>query len=852
MAIFKRLFGERAAQGRQALGQIRAKFLVFRALLEQQNQTLKTMSGLEERLRSRQPPDPGGLGAVERGVAALIENMIELGGEGYAVLRARYRAILQNLESGAAAPPRPEPALDAPGGRPGPAAADEFVLPFDRLSRLGAHLVGTKNANLGELRSQLGLPVPDGFAISTRAGRHFMAANHLAERIHGLFQGPVAGRPPSDLDALSAQIAALVLSSPVPDELRGAIERNFADLTRRCPEGRFALRSSAIDEDTAFTFAGQYISLLNVRQEELLTSYKRVLASQFTPATLRHYMARGLAESDLAMGVGCMAFVDAASSGVVYTRDPRSAAADYMLVNAVFGLGSYLVEGILTPDVFHVSRTDGTLLLSRPARKPVELAMLPDGGVAERAVPEATQDKPAIGPDQLRLLVEYALKVEAHYGVPQDIEWAIDRQGRLVLLQTRPLRVIRHTAATTAAPEPDARRLAEKGTPICPGAGGGPVFHLRGLADLGRVPEGVVLVAHNPSPKLIAVMDKVSALVTEVGGAASHMATLAREAGLPSVAGVSEAGRLSPGLVVTVDATAGIIYEGLCTELIATRRRETTAPQADPLPESQHRVLQTISHLNLINPGGADFRPENCRTFHDIIRYIHQKAMEEMFAAAKRTAHKERIGQRLKTRIPLLVNVIHLDPRELPNERSWIAEGEIESIPMQALWSGVLAEGWPSRPVPRDLKGFLAVIGTNISQGNQPEFSESSYAFVSREYMLLNLRMGYHFATIEALVTPDIVKNYIRMQYKEGGAPLERRIRRIRLICDLLTRMGFEHTCEGDFLDATLSYQDAATMTRQLQLVGRINIITKQLDMALANDAVAQWYTEDFIKKLGL
>jgi pyruvate,water dikinase len=838
MAFFKRLFGERVAQWRQALGQIQAKFSVFRALLEQQNQTLKIMSGLEERLRSRLPPDPGSLDEIQRGVATLIENMIALGGEGYAVLRERYRAIREDLERGPDAQPRAEPS--------------EFVLPFDRLSRLGAHVVGTKNANLGELRSQLGLPVPDGFAISARACRHFMAVNHLAGRIHALFQGPAPGSPPSDLDALSAEIASLVLSCPVPDELRAAIERNFDDLTQRCPEGRFALRSSAIDEDTAFTFAGQYISLLNVRKEELLSSYKRVLAGQFTPAALRHFMARGLAESDLAMGVGCMAFVDAASSGVVYTRDPLNAEGDYMLVNAVFGLGSYLVEGVLTPDVFHVSRAEGTILLSRPARKPVELGMLPDGGVAERPVPEAVQEQPAIGADHLRLLVEYALKVETHYGVPQDIEWAIDRQGRLLLLQTRPLRVIRHTAAATAAPEPDAKRLTEKGTPICPGAGGGPVFHLRGLADLNGVPQGVVLVAHNPSPKLIAVMEKVSALVTEVGGAASHMATLAREAGLPTVAGVAAAARLPTGLVVTVDATAGVVYEGLCTDLIATRRRESTAAPAEQLPELPRRVLQTISHLNLINPGGADFRAENCRTFHDLIRYIHQKAMEEMFAAAKRTAHKERIGQRLKTRIPLLVNVIHLDPSELPNDRSWIAEDEIESVPMKALWSGVLEEGWPSRPVPRDLKGFLAVIGTNISQGNQPEFSESSYAFVSREYMLLNLRMGYHFATIEALVTPDIVKNYIRMQYKEGGAPLERRIRRIRLICDLLTRMGFEHTCAGDFLDATLSYQDAAAMTRQLRLIGRINIITKQLDMALANDAVAQWYTEDFTKKLGL
>jgi pyruvate,water dikinase len=478
---------------------------------------------------------------------------------------------------------------------------------------------------------------------------------------------------------------------------------------------------------------------------------------------------------------------------------------------------------------------------------------LPSGGVGERAVPEADQEQASVGNEVLRLLVDHALKVEAHYGMPQDIEWAVDRRGRLFLLQTRPLRVIRPGAVTPAPNEMLAQRLAAKGTPVCPGAGGGPIFHVRAMADLSTVPEGVVLVTPYLSPRLIAAVHKVRALVTEVGGVAGHMATLAREAGLPTVTGVAGASHLPAGLVVTVDATTGSVYEGLHADLIASRNREVEAPASSPIPEPLRRLLDSIVHLNLINPGAPDFRAGNCRTWHDIIRFIHQKAIEEMFQAVKQTAYKDRIGQRLKTNIPLLVNIIHLEPhRSNRGDRSWIAEGEIESVPMHALWGGVLAEGWPAPPVSPDLKGFLAVMGSNISQGNRSEFSESSYAFVSRDYMFLNLRMGYHFATIEALVTADPIKNYIRMQYKEGGAPLDRRIRRIRLICDLLTLMGFEHSCEGDFLDATISYQDASTMICHLRLVGRINIMTKQLDMALANDAVALWYTEDFIKKLGL
>ena len=118
--------------------------------------------------------------------------------------------------------------------------------------------------------------------------------------------------------------------------------------------------------------------------------------------------------------------------------------------------------------------------------------------------------------------------------------------------------------------------------------------------------------------------------------------------------------------------------------------------------------------------------------------------------------------------------------------------------------------------------------------------------------MLLSLRMGYHFSTIEALCTEIESKNYIRVQYKEGGAPLDRRIRRIKLLAAILSRMGFENSSQGDFLDAMITYQSCPALLSKLRLLGRISMMTKQLDMALSNDAIAQWYIEDYVKKLNL
>ena len=842
MGVLDRLFGNRKAERETALAGVRAKFAVFHSLLDTQNQVLKTIAGLEERAQGRAPFEVRAirvaLDEIPGRIAEIVERMIELGGDAYSPLRERLDAIRAELDR-----------AQSPGR---PVERDDFVVPFDRLGADREHTVGGKNANLGELKSRLGLPVPEGFAISAWAYKHFVDSARLQERITKLIGGLVVGNY-EDLEVVGDEIRALIISKPVPDDLAATVMAAFDDLERRCPEGRFSLRSSAIGEDAAFTFAGQYVTFLNVRRSILLDCYREVLASKFTPAAIYYYLSHALRESDLAMGVGCLEMVDAAASGVLYTRDPLNPAAPTMVVNAIYGLGSYLVEGVLTPDVFLVSRETRDVQSAQVARKPVQLVMLPDTGVAEAPVPEEDQDKPAVSEGVLRQLAEYGLRVEEHYGGPQDIEWAVDGRGRLFLLQTRPLRMM---GVRPEAPAPEhlrSRVLLSGGTCICPGAGAGPVFQARSTADLGNVPDGAVLVAPNPSPNLIAVMHKVAALVTKVGGVASHMATLARESGVPTVAGLAGVADLAAGTEVTVDATDGVVYAGRHPDLIELRRPDR-GPAVDPLLLSTfRRVMETIAHLNLINSSDPDFRIENCRTLHDVTRFIHQKAMEEMFRAVKGTAHKDRIGLRLKTSIPLLVHVVCLDADDgAPRDGSWIAEDEIDSVPMRALWEGVLEEGWPQRPAPPDLKGFLSVMGSNIERGNQPDFSESSYAFVSREYMLLNLRMGYHFATIEALVTPEPAKNYIRMQYKEGGASADRRARRIALIEELVSRLGFENRSRGDFLDTFVAYQSPDQMIRRLKILGRINILTKQLDMALVNDAVARWYTDEFLKKLGL
>ncbi|MBI4677167.1 MAG: hypothetical protein HY748_06255 [Elusimicrobia bacterium] len=823
-----------------ALKDLHRKFAHFTGLLERNNQVLKTMSDMEEKAGGEYFFDinyvRAGLDGLRRGVAGMIEDMVALGGADYAVLRGRLAAIDREIEG------------ILPGSRS--VEKDEFVIPLESLGRDRDWSVGAKCAGLGEMKSRLGLPVPEGFAVSAWAYKHFLEANALRERVAGRIQ-TLDARDFDDLARAGAEIREMILSSPVPEDLAGALRTSADALARRSPSGRFSVRSSALGEDASLSFAGQYATFLNVGPGEVVDRYREVLASKFTPKAIYYFLSHALSETRLAMGVGLISMVDALASGVVYTRDPVSPDDGCALVSAVWGQGQYLVDGTLTPDSFRVSREDLSIKRSKAARKPFRLVLRPEGGIAREEVPAPEIERFSIGEGQVQELVRMALAVEGHYEGPRDIEWALDRNGRLFLLQNRPLRVFQRKAAPSLPDLSRLQALRTGGTTVCPGAGAGPLFFASSPEELARVPDGAVLAVSHPFPQISAVMGRLKSIVTAVGSMASHLATLAREYRVPTV--VLDWNGLEEGRPVTVDATGGAVYAGLQEELIRAREAEFESPEEDDIIALTKRVLGKVSPLHLVHPADPDFTPRNCRTLHDITRLCHQRAMEEMFSSGEDIKEKDQLGLKLESAIPLPVTIIYLDPdlSAACRGKKSVGEGELGSEPMKAFWAGVRKEGWPKPPA-ASAKGLMSVIGAHQVMGGRPEFLEKSYALLGREYMLLSLRMGYHFTTVEALCAAEMSKNYIRMQYKQGGASLGGRMRRIRLIETLLGRLGFESLSRGDFLDTRISYQSREDIASRLHALGRLAIMTKQLDMALGNDRILEWYVRDFSAKLGL
>jgi pyruvate,water dikinase len=839
MMLFDKSSKGRKPKDDTALNAVKVKFGHFLSLLDQNNLILKTISELEEKSHGRRLFDieyiRENLDTIRVGLQEIIERMISIGGDRYEILRDKFREIDDELQQA------------LPGRHP--VMRDDYTVVFDKLRRERAFSVGSKNAQLGEMKTRLDLPVPDGFAISAWAYKHFLDSNDLQKRISDLIDRLDIDSH-DDLVRVSEQIRLMISTASVPRDLEVAIKKSRDDLKSRSAAERFSMRSSAIGEDSLFSFAGQYASFLNVRGRELVNRYKAVIAGKFTPKAIYYLVSHSLEETDLAMAVGCVAMIDAAAAGVAYTRNPIKPDEDNILVNSIYGLGRYLVDGSLTPDVFHISRETGKTLRKEIVRKQVRLVPREEGGTVDEPVPANEQELPSLDEDTLRRLAEIALKLEEHYRCPQDIEWAVDKSGKLFILQTRPLRVLKTRSLSSDLDPALSEAFLCRGTTVCPGAGAGKVFRVSSPRDLPNVPESAVLVGKNPFPGIVTVMEKISALVTEVGGVVSHMATLAREYRIPTIVGVSCDDELKTGVEVTVDATDGVIYRGIHTDVVESRSHEKDSYEDLGIFRLLQKVLARVSPLRLLNPAGEDFKAENCRSVHDFVRFAHQKAVEEMFHAAEGLKSTEQLGVRLKSDIPLDMKVIFIDESfEKINGKREIDDTSIPSEPMQSFWSGIIREGWPA-PLPAGT--VLATSTPTRRSSGSHKFSQSSFAILSGEYMIVGLHMGYHFTTVEAMCTDDVNRNFIKIQYKEGGAALDRRIRRVKLIGDVLSEVGFGSESKGDFLRATISCLSRDAVRQRLFIVGRLSLMTKQLDMALHNDEIAEWYAQDFKKRLGI
>jgi pyruvate,water dikinase len=316
-----------------------------------------------------------------------------------------------------------------------------LVLRFADVGRDDVPAAGGKGASLGELM-RAGIRVPDGFVVTTAAFRSAVAALGLGSR--------VAALDPADGDAVAAACAELrsvVEAAPLPPEVAEAVTAGYARLAADCGQHDLpvAVRSSATSEDSAeASFAGLQDTYLWVRGADSVPHYvRRCWASLYSVESVSYRLRRGIPETDLAMAVVVQQMVGARSSGVMFTRSPLTGDRSVVAIDASWGLGSAVVSGDVTPDSFVVSKVTGEISRRTVSTKTRWHQPDPGGdGVAESEVPANLRDVPSVSDEEIAELTAIARRVEAHYGCPQDIEWAVSRTAppgeNILLLQSRP------------------------------------------------------------------------------------------------------------------------------------------------------------------------------------------------------------------------------------------------------------------------------------------------------------------------------------------------------------------------------------------------------------------------------
>jgi pyruvate,water dikinase len=721
----------------------------------------------------------------------------------------------------------------------------DYIIPLDALDDAMADVAGAKIARLGGLRRRLGVRVPEGFVITTAACEHFLHESGIWDRMEEYFSssGPYSE---SELRERAARLREKVLSARLPRDLVKAISAHSANLASRTGSRLFAVRSSALGEDSELSFAGQFATVLGVAPQGVEEAYREVVASMFSANVMSYRQRHGLHAARGLMAVGCLCMVPARAGGVLYSLDPVNPGRERIVITVTHGLGKAVVDGSAPADRLQVSRSEPYEVIEREvARKETMLVAARGGGVAAVGVVPEERDKAALSDAEAASLAAVGLAIERDLKCAVDVEWAVDDRGRLFILQARPLRISRFAAQETdVADVADTfpMLISHQGAVACSGVASGPVVVIGDEEALDEVPAGAVLVARTSSPRLSSAVARAAAVVTDVGTTTGHLATIAREFRVPTIVDAGNATRvLADAGVVTVDADSNCVFEGRVEALLRDHLLRASAFEDTNEFRMLRRMLRRVAPLNLRDPRSHEFTANNCTTYHDVIRFAHEKAVQELAEGDWiEPSQRSRCVFRLDIKIPLDLVIVDLGGGVSAScvGRKKIGSEDITSVPLGALIEGLVKEGvWATEPTNMDPNALMASMTRATPwMAGVASRPQNNLAIASRQYLNLNLRLGYHFNIIDCFVGEARNDNYIYFRFAGGVTEQARRTRRAILLRRILEANDFVAECRSDLVIGRIKKISEAAMLQRLEMLGQLIGYTRQLDVLLSSE----------------
>ena len=824
---------------------LKDKYTAFKSLLSHDKRAHELMAELEEIYYQQQKRD---FSTVERLCVTLSEHVAGIVGEMARICPGDHPDLLSFFKK-----------IDAyirfMAVPQIPVTTPPYVIDLAETGPSDLHLVGGKAINLGIVTNTLGLPVPQGFVITTNAYHRFIEYNGLRDLIDDRLSAIDIDNT-GLLDTLSDEIRQTILAATVPPVIETAINSHYHAISPSGIESPgMAMRSSAVGEDSRASFAGQYATILNVKKDSLSKAYKEVIAGKYTPEALHYRITYGLSDGETTMAALVLTMIEARTSGVMYTADIANTKSGNMKIHAVWGLGELLVSGQSPADVLTLSKKPSPGLIEKlPAAKGHQMVCAEDGHLETERLQAKQSAALSLEASEAIQLAEWGLALENHFQQPQDIEWAIDGSGKMFLLQTRPLKTgtVKEDAALDCDfDDIDEELLLKGGENASSGIATGAVHNLATETDLNTVPHQAVLVARNALPHYAKLITRVNAIVIDAGSSAGHLASVAREFKVPALVNTGKASTvLTHGRQVTVHADGLNVYAGAVQQMLESPCAKIDLMADSPFMRKLRYIMKFVSTLDLVDPEAASFNPRHCRSIHDIIRYSHEKAIREMFHISDNRLRKLGFAKKLATHIPMQFYVLDVGNglNDGTESHKNISIEDVRNQAMRALWAGLTHPDihWGA------LQHFdweahdRIVMSGGIASPKATMFA--SHAVISNDYMNLNLKFGYHFVIVDALCRKDAADNIVQFRFSGGGTEMQQRMLRAAFLKKVLKRLGFEVNVKSDLVDGQLQGEDLKACLKVIDMVGRLLGATPLLDMHLKDEHMVNRFVDDFMQ----
>lgn len=840
--LFRKTQTHQADSAEINIWRLQSLFNNFRRILYLNNAILSNMAQMERVLGGEYIYDKAFLENTLRTIASHVHhvtyNLNALTDNAYISLYDRYQEIRTTLDDILFGNTR---ALACPP-----------VLPIDDIGWELEPLVGIDLVCLAELRHHPGIQGPDGLVITSEGIR-----------------------------ALIGQLAADILGTvhKSKNKVRIDLAEHLSTLLQTCPTGRLSAVVTQVDDDEEMARELGRFTVLPTADRAVLTIIEETLNPMEPSATggTRTLQPKGnealirtadyeQEESTVKLYVRCIEriiqtiFGRIRSSGMpatvhyaVFVRCCPYTTVNGTVQSRIASGHSFDVLSITAipankehdSDTYLLHRTyPFDLIQSTPPHhkksRLIDGRLVADNGATDGGFGRGSA---LLADKELRALAETALGLERMLGIPVVLHWQCLPDRTYSITRLFPLRLMQKevSADELAREQEQAQVLCEGGQLVQSGVAAGSIVHVADDMDPADFPAGAVAVARVASPQLTPILQRAAAILTEYGSAAGHLATVARELRLPAIFAIPDILRLlPPGTEVTVNAGETTVYRGILHSLLHHGSPGMELSPTDPEYRDLRRLLRFIMPLNLVNPDAADFSPKGCRSFHDIIHFCHERAVEELAHFQERRPGLGAIRtRRMHLEVPMDIRVLDTGGGMKKDAPRKPTSSDICSVPFAMFLDGLLQpQAWNTELPSLGLRDIISGMPRTMNVLTAPaDTLGKNLAIISSDYMNLSLRLGYHFSVVDAHLGNDEQRNYVYFRFAGGLADPERRARRAYFIKDVLAAMDFKVTVTGDLVIGRLKRAETDLLRSALFVLGALTAFSKQRDTALVTDA---------------